>query len=253
MMELLKERIGKYPLLFMSAYHPSLSEEENNERFGHLKSYASMAQFGRDNVIGEYEVTLDDGSCASITEKSLCIFGWGGREDDIKEFAIKVGKLFQQEMVLLVEQQSRSASYMIIGEPNTVGLPAGTIVPMGTWSSTTLNEYYAVSGKKDFQLQSITEGWPIPRGFVYSLGSSIFMDNIRTNEHWEQRQREEWERMRNTPPQEISEEEDEKYREWAERVEKKIARGDAEWALMRKFRRGTLKELRRESRECRNL
>lgn len=248
MMERLNERIGKYLLLFMSAYNPSLSEAENNDRFERLQQYATWAKFGRDSITGKYEVTLEDGNQERITENSLCIYAYDLHKDDLEEFALKVGKNFQQETVLFVNRDG-SASYMITKEQNALGLPAGTIVPMGLWDATTLSTYYGVTGRRNFQLQSVMEGRSIPTGFAITWMKENFMNSIRRKEDWEKQYLEERERMRNMPPQEISEEEDEKYREWAERVEKKIARGDAEWALMRKFRRGTLKELRRENRE----
>jgi len=140
----------KRNIAIISAQRQQYTKRENDKRTAELKTDIRRSGFGFLTVKGKYEeINPETNQKETVTETSFLIIG--PENDDknkTKQFAISLGKKYQQDSVL-IKQPNDDKAYLV--GTNSTGFPGlGKKQPLGKWHPNRTSEYMtALKGTKN--------------------------------------------------------------------------------------------------------
>lgn len=145
------------PIAIISAERGELSKSENDKNTNSLRRYINSAKFGFSKALGGYS-EIDDitGEKKNIDgEKSSIVYSSPEREAELLNFAIGMGKKFNQDSILFIDTEGNAWWYSTRAD-SSVG-PIGSKTPVGKFHPKQIGNYYSKIGKKNFSFVSINE------------------------------------------------------------------------------------------------
>ena len=142
------------------------TKQENDENYRSLKDFTIKAKFGYVKVKGGYienkgskdEVKIDG-------EKSIILYADKNREQELKEFAITAGRLFDQDSILFIDCKG-NARWIGTTLRKNVDLQYKQEMKLGDFHADNISKYYTKIGKHMFTFESLDETSDIKSNFT---------------------------------------------------------------------------------------
>lgn len=136
---------NREPIVFMAVDSPDNTPEQNQENLEALARHLSLAGFLYHKVMGEY--TARDKQVQDDVH-TVIIYAYPDRQDELKRFAISLGKAFKQAAILLI---SRGGTATLISPEKL------SERDIGRFQMEHLNQYFNRIGKRKYRINALSE------------------------------------------------------------------------------------------------
>ena len=143
---------AKDPIAFISGDREENTPSENKDNKQSIKKHLKLSKFGYNKVKGGY---VEEGGKKVDAESSFVVYANADREDELKSFAINMGKKFDQSSILFVDSDGQ-AMFISTRDDSWVG-PKGSVMKLGKFTTQNINDFYTRIGNKEFKFETIEE------------------------------------------------------------------------------------------------